>query len=55
MLHQPPSKTLTLTSVGVLQVTVAPVDVTGDQPGAGRFLGLSKAVIRGATESQNHE
>jgi hypothetical protein len=40
--------------VGVLQVTVAPMDVTGGRPGAGRFLARSKAVIQGAMESQSH-
>lgn len=48
------SLTLSRLSVGVPQVTVAPMDVTGDRPQAGRFLGPSKAVIRGATGSQNH-
>ena len=54
LLHRPPSLTLSSPPVGVLQVTVAPMDVTGDRPGAGRFLGPSKAVIQGATASQNH-
>jgi hypothetical protein len=54
MLHRPCSLTLSRLSVGVPQVTVAPMDVTGDRPRAGRFLGPSKAVIRGATGSQNH-
>lgn len=38
----------------IILVTVAPVDVTGDLRGAGRFLEQSKAVIRGATGSRNH-
>ncbi|AQL02267.1 glycine-rich protein [Zea mays] len=40
--------------IAIILVTVAPMDVTGDRPQAGRFLGPSKAVIRGATGSQNH-
>jgi hypothetical protein len=54
LLHRPPSLTLSSSPVGVPQVTIAPMDVISDRPGAGRFLGPSKAVIQGATESQNH-
>jgi hypothetical protein len=46
--------TFSSSPVGVPQVIVAPVAVTGDLRGAGRFLEQSKAVTQGATGSQNH-